>query len=106
MSDGGSQFTSVGALEAWINANYVSPNNINYQQGSAPALPNCSGTTTTTTAAPGTTTPAPTTTTTTTTAAPASGWFATFCVDGVAVTEGGSEFTSIGAIQQLSLIHI
>jgi len=46
-------------------------------------------TTTTTTAA-----------TTTTTAAPGSGWFATFCVNGVAVTEGGSEFTSIGAIQQ------
>jgi hypothetical protein len=49
-------------LEAWINANYESPTNITYQQGSAPALPNCTPATTTT-AAPTTTTAAPTTTT-------------------------------------------
>jgi hypothetical protein len=59
MTDGGSQYTSVGALEAWINGNYENVSNVTYQQGSAPALPTgCAGTTTTTT-----TTPAPTGTT-------------------------------------------
>ena len=69
-SEGGSQYTSVGQLEAFINANYISPTNITYQQGSAPTLPNCTPATTTTaagtttTAAPGTTTTAAGTTTT------------------------------------------
>jgi hypothetical protein len=54
MSDGGSQYTSVGALEAWINANYENVTSVTYLQGSTPALPNCQ-TTSTTTAAPGTT---------------------------------------------------
>lgn len=42
ISDGGPQYTSVGQLEAWINANYTSVSNITYNEGSAPPLPNCS----------------------------------------------------------------
>lgn len=44
ISDGGSQYSSIGQLEAWINANYTSVTNITYNQGSAPPLPNCSST--------------------------------------------------------------